>query len=140
MNIKQLTQQDRGKSFWAFCILALFLSTWGLGNVFYWEIYKGYPACDICVWHKNLYIALFCLTVLFIKSSKYYVKKLILLIIGSECAVSLFQISSMFCDKDICRIISTGDQINFVFAMLAFVMLLSLELYNYCIDKKNNCS
>ena len=115
---------------WIYC-LPFILSWWGILNVLYWEVYKGYNACTICKWHRSLYIMLFFGSLLLFKWRKKFLKLILLMILQLETLVSVAQILGFNCGKGICRRISLADQINctLVVATLGFVVLWELRAY-----------
>lgn len=114
-----------------FWVIVVALTTWGLGNVFYWEIWKGYPACIICKWHRTLYLILFCLSVSTCKNENLLLRWLVIVIVGMEVAVSTTKIFTMLCQNNICRYISVPDKLNFVFGVVAFLSLLTIQIILY---------
>ena len=107
-----------------FYFLSFILASWGIGNIFYFEIYLNYPPCFICKIHRALYVALFLITIIgFVKRARYFVMG-ILLIILAEILVSFVQISNLICFDGLCRFITLIDKTNMVLASIIFIFLL----------------
>ena len=112
---------------------SLVLAIWGCSNVIYWELYMGYPACDICLWHRYLYITLFLLTILLSIKFSSFIRRVILLVVGAEVLVSL-KAFSFFCSQEVCKIITKSDLANLILSLIILFVLLVIE---FCLVKKN---
>lgn len=111
-------------------LVPLILSIWGIGNVFYWEVYKGYSACNFCKWHRGCYIALFITLLLLFKFKHIIFKLLVWLILTTEMIVSLLQVFGM-CSPLVCRYVSFNEKLNLGLAIGTFILLLIVELSYY---------
>lgn len=120
-----------------FFLVSFILSLWGVGNVFYWEIWLGYPACMICKYHRFLYIALFILCLFYLYSinaakspyelfRKRLLEKLIILINLFEVIVSFFQLFQIFC-FDLCKFVSIADKLNLILSIVILLYLILLH-------------
>jgi len=119
------------KIVWWYCLPLVLLSLWGIVNVFYWEVYKGYSACDICKWHRILYVALFICSLLFLTWRKYLFKLAILVTLGLEMIVSVVQILGFSCEPGICKRVSLVDKLNFSFVGCVLFFIFFFELRTY---------
>ena len=91
-----------------FYFLSFILAIWGMGNIFYFEIYLNYPPCFICKIHRALYIALFLITIIgFFKRARYFIIGILLIILA-----------------EICRFITLIDKTNMLLASIIFIFLL----------------
>lgn len=117
-------------------LLSLTLSIWGVGNVFYWEIYKGYSACTICAWRRAVYIALFILLLMLFKYKKLFIKFLVWIVLILETLVSLIQVFEM-CSPLVCRYISLVDKLNLTFAGVTLALTFIFELMAYLKYRRN---
>lgn len=120
--------------------LPFLLSLWGIGNVLYWEVYKGYKACTFCKWHRGLYFSLFIALLLLYKFRRNIFKVLIFLIIGIEIIVGTMQVFGLACNPMICRRVSLPEKFNFAFAVISLSLTLLFELYYWLKAKKIICS
>lgn len=111
-----------------FYIVAIGLAIWGLGNVFYWEIWHGYPACIICQWHRALYLLLSSFILITCKYKSPLLRWCIIAVVTMEVAVSSIKIFAAFCQDNICRYISVPDKLNFIFAVVALLSLLVVQI------------
>lgn len=111
-------------------LLPLLLSIWGISNVLYWEMYKGYSACDFCKWHRGAYVALFMFLLILFKFRNCFFKLLIWFALTIEMIVSLLQVFG-FCKPLVCRYISFNEKLNLSFAVGTFMLLLICELRSY---------
>lgn len=111
-------------------LLPLGLSLWGVGNVWYWEIYKGYSACTICKWHRVAYIALFISTLILFQYKRSFLKLLVWTSLILEVSVSVIQILG-FCSPLVCRYVSLTDKLNLglVVATLALTFIFECKSY-----------
>jgi disulfide bond formation protein DsbB len=110
-----------------FVSMTILVASWGIGNVLYWEVYLGYPACNICLWHRYLYISMSILAIILIFYSKKIIRWLILIILGIEFVISL-KIFISLCDDSVCKIISTADYVNFSLITLTLITLSIIEI------------
>ena len=115
---------------WIYC-LPFILSWWGILNVLYWEVYKGYSACTICKWHRSLYIALFVGSLLLFKWRKKFLKLMLVMILQLEMLVSLAQILGFNCDRGLCRRTSLADEINCALVVVTLGLIFLFELKTY---------
>jgi hypothetical protein len=122
---------SRIKKFMWIYILPFLLSAWGVGNVIYWEIYKGYSACAFCRWHRGLYIAMFILCLLLLKWRKNLIRFLITGVLAVEVLVASLQVCGYDCGELICRRISLADKLNLAMAGFVLAVLLVIELKCY---------
>lgn len=111
-------------------LLSLALSLWGIGNVFYWEVYKGYSACTFCAWHRGVYITLFILLLGLFKYSKLFIKFLVWTALTIETLVSLMQVFEP-CSPLTCKYVSLPEQLNLAFAVGTLILTLVFELKAY---------
>lgn len=111
-------------------LLSLALSIWGIGNIFYWEIYKGYSACTICAWHRAVYIALFILLLILFKYRWLFIKILVWIALTLETLLSLMQIFGP-CSPLTCRYISLNDKLNLTFVSGTSMLIFIFELRAY---------
>lgn len=109
----------------------LILSCWGILNIFYWEVYKGYSACIICKWHRSIYIALFMCILLLFKWRKKFLKLIAFILLQLEMLVSVAQILGFNCEAGICRRISLADKLNCIFVVVTFGLIFLFELRTY---------
>ena len=116
-------------------LLSLALSLWGIGNVFYWEVYKGYSACTFCAWHRGVYTALFILLLILFKYRKLFIKFLIWIALIIETLVSLMQVFEP-CSPLICKYVSLTDKLNLAFAVVTLILTFIFELKAYMQYKK----
>ena len=114
--------------------LVLALSLWGIGNILYWEVYKGYPACAYCKWHRFAYILLFLSTIGQYIWRAGFLKLMMLCALSIELIVSSIQLLGVLCELHACRRISFIDKLNFTFVMLAFALFTFYVLLEF---KKN---
>ncbi len=118
-------------------LLPLGLSAWGVGNVLYWEVYKGYSACTICKWHRGAYIALFISLLILFKYKRSFLKLLVWGMLILEVSVSCVQIFG-FCNPLVCRLVSLNDKLNLGFAFTTFVLIFLFELRSYLKHQKHS--
>ncbi len=111
-------------------LLSLGLSLWGIGNVWYWEIYKGYSACSICKWHRGAYIALFISILILFRSRRSFLKLLVWTTLILEVSIGFVQIFE-FCSPLVCRYVSFNDKLNFGFAVFTLALIFIFELRSY---------
>lgn len=111
-------------------LLSLALSLWGIGNIFYWEIYKGYSACTSCEWHRVNYISLFILLLILFKYRKLFIKILIWISLSLEVLVSLPQVFEPFSSLA-CNYISLADQLNLLLVLGTIILTVIFELKAY---------
>lgn len=116
-------------------LLPLGLSLWGVGNVWYWEIYKGYSACTICKWHRVAYIALFISTLMLFKYKRSFFKLLVWASLILEVSVSVIQIFG-FCSPLVCRYVSFTDKLNFGLAIFTLALIFIFECRAYLDHQK----
>lgn len=114
---------------------SLGLSLWGIGNVWYWEIYKGYSACAICKWHRGAYIALLISTLILFICKRSLLKLLVWTILIVELLVSLVQIIG-FCSPLVCRYVSLTDKLNLSLVVATIAITLMFELRAYLKHQK----
>lgn len=129
INKKYIFSPDKPKVL-AVYLLSLALAVWGVGNVFYWEIYKGYSACTICEWHRVNYISLFILLLILFKYNKPFIKILVWTVLSLEALVSLLQIFEP-CSPLACRYVSLPDKLNLVFVLGTIILTFIFELKAY---------
>lgn len=113
-----------------FYILPFLLSIWGIGNVLYWEMYKGYRACNFCKWHRGCYIALFIFLIIFFKFKNIFLKSLVWLALTTEMIVSLLQVFRN-CNPLVCRYISFNEKLNLSLGIGTFILMFIFELIAY---------
>ncbi len=87
------------------------VALWGIGNAVYWEIWKGYPACRYCAFHRNLYMGMGLVLLLALYRKTRWIAVLVVALVGMEWAVSLQQIFS-HCAPGLCRKISLPEKGN----------------------------
>lgn len=124
-----LFSKDKPKLLFIY-LLPLTLSVWGVGNIFYWEIYKGYSACDICAWHRSVYITLFILLLILFKYRKLFIKILVWIALILETLVSLIQMFRS-CSPLTCRYISFTDKLNLTLVIITLVLTFIFEFKSY---------
>lgn len=116
-------------------LLPLLLSLWGIGNVLYWEVYKGYSACNFCKWHRGCYIALFISLLTLFKFKSNFFKLLAWLFLITEVIVSILQVFRS-CNPLICRYVSSNEKLNLSFALATLILLFIFEIFSYVNHRK----
>lgn len=111
-------------------LLSLSLAIWGIANIIYWEIYKGYSACWICKWHRAVYITLFISLLALFKYKKFFIKLLIWLLLVLEMLVSIMQVLK-FCSPTLCRKVPLSDKINLSLVVITLGVIFFFELRTY---------
>lgn len=111
-------------------LLVLALSLWGIGNSFYWEVYKSYSACDFCEWHRVIYISLFVLLLILFKYKKFFIKVLVWIALILEGSVSLLQIFAP-CVLATCKYVFLVDKLNLILVVGTTIITLIFELRVY---------
>ncbi len=111
-------------------LLSLSLAVWGMSNIIYWEIYKGYNACLMCKWHRAVYITLFISLLALFKYNRFFLKLLTWLLLVLEMLVSILQVLNI-CDPMICRRVSLLDKMNVGFAVITVGVIFFFELRAY---------
>ena len=107
-----------------FYFSSLLFAIWGIGNIFYFEIYLNYPACFICKCHRALYFSLFFLTIFgFFTKSRFFIIG-IFLVVFTEILVSFILIFNLICFDGLCRFASLVDKLNIGFALIVFLVLI----------------
>lgn len=128
--------EKKSKNLFAY-ILPLLLSIWGIGNVLYWEVYKGYSACNFCKWHRGCYIALFIFLLMFFKFKTNLLKFVVWLILTTEMIVSVLQVYGN-CNPLVCRYVSFNEKLNLSFGIGTFILMFIFELRTYLKHHKRN--
>lgn len=136
--IKTILWDNKIKKISTVYIVPWLLSFWGIGNVFYWEIYKGYKACSFCKWHRGLYFALLVTLILLSKYRKNLFKLLVTLIITAETIVSFIQVFGWSCNPLMCRRVSLVEKINFSAAVLCLILVVITEIGIVIYHKKSS--
>ena len=117
-------------------LLSLNLAIWGISNIIYWEIYKGYSACSMCKWHRAVYITLFISLLALFKYKRFFLKLLIWLLLLLEMLVSIMRVLNI-CGPMLCRRISLLDKINMGLVVITVGVIFLFELRSYLKHKNH---